>query len=114
MAKLALTPNSTFVVPVDIHTPGNKPAAVKFTFNHLSAREFDAFGATYDENRAKEPSDKTKRPAGEFLKTLIAGWDLDAEFNEANLIEFFDNYWNAEPATLQAYVAEMNGARRGN
>jgi hypothetical protein len=45
---------------------------------------------------------------------MVAGWDLEDEFTEANVTTLLENYIGAALATFQKYIDELVQARLGN
>lgn len=103
MAKLKLNPDPTFKTKVGIPVPGVGKAPVEFTFKHRTADQLAKWG-----NEVREASDP------ETIMDCVVAWDLDDEFNAANVKLFCNNYPGAAYAIVTDYMAELRGARAKN
>lgn len=103
MAKLKLTPDPTFKASVGIPVPGVGKAPVEFTFKHRTNDQLQRWG--------KEVESSTD---AETIMDCVQGWDLDDEFNAANVKIFCNNYPGAAYAIITDYMAELRGARTKN
>lgn len=109
MAKLKLTANPTFKAMVGIPVPGGEPVQVEFTFKHRDRKGLDAFLA----DLAKEDGTSMDTTV-KVLMSCVDGWELDEEFNEANLEVLLTNYHRAGHVISQTYVEELLQAKRKN
>ncbi|GGA05586.1 phage tail assembly chaperone [Dyella caseinilytica] len=103
MAKLKLNPAPTFTAQVKIPVPGGESDPVTFTFKHRKRTD------TID--WLKTTSTKEDYV---IVQDMAAGWDLDDEFTPDNIATLCDNYPGAGGAILDAYLAELRGARAKN
>jgi len=102
MAKFKLNPDPTFKAKVAIPVPGSAPAKVEFTFKHKTREQL------------KEWVESPSNDEVAQFREMVAGWELDDEFNDDNIRRLCDNYPGASLAVLAAYVDELRGARVGN
>lgn len=101
--KLILAASPTFKSKVAIPIPGGSPVLVEFTFKHR--QKDDLF--TWAQNLAgMEDVD--------LVKDVASGWDLDDEFNDANITALTQTYCGSARAILDRYFAEQTGAKLGN
>ncbi|SSY80299.1 phage tail assembly chaperone [Alysiella crassa] len=101
-SKLKLNPNPTFELLVSVPVAGKlENEDVLFTVKHLPqtklAEMFDD-GIVYRE----------------FGKEMVTGWDIDAPFNQDNLMILFDNYPQSAFLLFKAYEAEYYKAAGKN
>ena len=103
MAKLKLTPDPTFKFSVGIPVPGLGNAPVVFVFKHRNGDELEAWiKATSDSSDA------------ETIIDCAVSWDLDDEFNAANVKAFCNNYPGGAYAIVRGYMGELRGQRAKN
>jgi hypothetical protein len=50
----------------------------------------------------------------DLVKDVASGWDLDDEFNDANITALTQTYCGSARAILDKYFAEQTGAKLGN
>lgn len=103
MGKLTLAVEPTFVAPVAIPVPGDKPVPVKFTFKWRNADELEAWA-----------KDNAKKTDAELVLSMCSGWELDDEWTAENIEALCKKYQQAGAALVQAYAAELRGARAKN
>lgn len=103
-SKLKLKPNPTFKHAVLIPVPGADAEAVEFEFRARTQKELTAFA----EKIGDYPTDT------DLLLDFVAGWDIDAEFNAANVTALLENYPGCGQRILQGYLDENGKARLGN
>jgi hypothetical protein len=103
MPKLKLTPDPTFKAPVLIPVPGGPDASVVFTFKHRTREQVLAW--------LEEDKDAGDVPT---VNAVALGWDLDDEFNDANIERLCQNYAGAGYAIVNTYLTELRGARTKN
>lgn len=100
-----LVPNPTFKAGVGFHVPGQqKNEKITFTFKYRDTEQLAQF------------QEEIKGKSNEEIVLMIAdGWeDIDLEFNEEGLNQLFRYYHSAPERIIQAYYAELIGARLGN
>jgi hypothetical protein len=100
--KFTLTPNPTFKAPVEIPMPDGRVAKPVFEFKH---RTKDALDSLVKNTKIKDP---------DLLKEILTGWDLDDEFNDANIEALCSNFVMAPRAILNVYITALVEGRRGN
>jgi hypothetical protein len=101
--KLSLNAVPTFKAVVSIPVPGDGFTDVEFTFKYRTKDQFKEFGESL---KGCEDID--------LLMDIACGWDLDDPFDATSLEKMLQLYMGAAPAVLQAYVAEVTGARTKN
>lgn len=101
--KLILAASPTFKAKVAIPIPGAAPVLVEFTFKHRPKDEFVSWGQNLS---GVEDVD--------LVKDVASGWDLDDEFNDANITALTQTYGGSARAILDKYFAEQTGAKLGN
>ena len=101
-SKLKLNPNPTFELVVAIPVAGKlENEDIIFTVKFLpesKLNEITGEGVLY----------------ADFGKEIVVGWDIDAEFNEANLMILFDNYPQSARLLFEAYGKEVFKAAEKN
>jgi len=103
MAKLKLVANPTFAAEVGIPVAGADPVPVQFTFKHRTKTALDAWiGARADKNDADS-----------FME-MVEGWDLEDEYNRANVDLLLENYIGVALATYRTYINELVQAKLKN
>lgn len=101
-SKLKLQPNPTFELVVSVPVAGKlENEDVIFTVKFLP------------ESKLNEITGEGV-PYADFGKEIVAGWDIDAEFNEANLMILFDNYPQSARLLFEAYGKEVFKAAEKN
>lgn len=103
MAKLTLATEPTFVAPVAIPVPGDKPVPVKFTFLWRTPEELVAWS-----------EDNAKKTDAELVQSMCTGWELDDAWTPENIQALCSKYQQATAALVQTYAAELRGARAKN
>ncbi|WP_374424770.1 phage tail assembly chaperone [Chromobacterium sp.] len=103
MAKLTLAAAPTFPATVAIPVPGGGTDDVVLTFKHCTKSEL---------RKRIEKLDQTSDI--DLIESCTAGWDLDDEFNRANLVQLLENHHGAWSAIWGAYLQELVGVRQGN
>lgn len=103
MSKFKLDPSPTFKATVQIPVHGGDSIPVVFEFKHRTRDQMDEF---YKPKKA--------RAVEEQAMDMLAGWELDDEFNAENVAKLLQNYMGAAAALVTAYVTEMMQARTKN
>ncbi|MGR2664272.1 phage tail assembly chaperone [Chromobacterium haemolyticum] len=103
MAKLTLAAAPTFPATVAIPVPGGGTADVVFTFKHCTKSEL------------RKRIEKLEQTSDiDLIESCTAGWDLDDEFNRANLVQLLENHHGAALVAWNTFVRELTGLRQGN
>ena len=103
MAKIKLAADPTFTAMVSIPIPGAKPTPVEFTFKHRTKKDVAEWGNALAD-----------KPDVDLIKDMASGWELDDEFNDANIAMLCQNYAGAAFAIFETYLEELRGARAKN
>lgn len=104
MAKLQLKAAPTFQKEVGIKDAAGNATPVLLTFKHRTKTELDEF--------IKARPDKTDE---QTFMDMVVGWDLEDEFNEANVKLLMENYMGgAAMPTFTTYIDALIQARLGN
>lgn len=103
-SKFKLTPDPTFVAPVNIHVPGGTPHPVKFTFKYR----------TPDEYREFIESIRTVDDGVVWIRGMATGWDLPEEFSDENISEFVNSRFGVTEVVVRGYATGLMGAREKN
>jgi Phage tail assembly chaperone len=103
MASLSLKAKPTFSARVPVPVPGGEPVLVEFIFKHRTRSQLQAFSASRD-----DASDT------DSVLAMAEGWDLDAEFNAANVAELCENYIGAPSMVYLTYLQELAKSKTGN
>lgn len=103
MAKLSLNPAPTFKAKVGVPVAGGGAVDVEFTFRHRTKKQLEEF----IQGRADQQDVDT-------FMAMVLGWDLEDEFNQANVERLLDNYIGAALATYKAYLEELVKAKEKN
>lgn len=101
--KFSLTPNPTFKAKVEIPVPGGDTATLEMTFKHKTRDEFRAF-----------TDGLAGRTDADIVMDVAEAWSLEEKFTPANVEKLTQNYLGAGMAIMNAYFAELAGARKGN
>ena len=102
-SKLNLQSNPTFKCKVAIPVPGGEPVPVEIEYRHHSVSSINKF---WEEHSGAANV--------EVVWLLVAGWDLEDEYNRDNLQALLDNYPGAAAEIVGSFTAELYNARRGN
>lgn len=113
MAKLALKANPTFEVKVGIPTHGGEPVEVSFTFKHKTRTQYDAFAKEFSEREVKSSEDSIAADV-DYIMAICCGWELDDEFNAANVRELVENRVAVSAALSAAYTQTLMQVKLGN
>jgi hypothetical protein len=125
MAKFTLTQNPTFKADVMLPTVGGEPVKVAFEFKYRDRTELAGLYADWGE-RHKALGLKSEEVGlqqfttllidlqVEQLKAIVAGWDVDEEFNDENLRILVSSISATPSAVLAAYSDAFSKARLGN
>ena len=100
-----LVPNPTFPAKVGFHVPGETASQkITFTFKYRDTEQLAAF------------QEEIKGKGNVEVVMLIAeGWQgIDLPFDEESLAQLFRYHHSAPERIVQAYYAELIGARLGN
>ena len=103
MAKLALIANPTFKAKVGIPVAGGESVDVMMTFKHRTKTALDEF--------IKSRADKSDTDS---FMDMVCGWDLEDEFNPANVELLLENHIGAALAVYRSYVEELLAAKVKN
>ena len=103
MTKLNLVANPTFSAKVGIPVAGGETVDVVFTFRHRTKSQLDEFCS----------SRAGKSDTESFLE-MVSAWNLEDEFNPANVELLLENYIGAAMATFRVYVEQLVQAKVGN
>lgn len=102
--KLTLQPNPTFELMISVPVAGAlEKKNVLFTVKHLPQSQLEA---EFDGDDGFIYS--------EFGKKMVTDWDIDAEYNESNLLILFDNYPNLARLLFETYIKEYYKAAEKN
>lgn len=124
--KFSIKRDPTFKATVDLPVVGQKPVPVEFTFKWMDRKSLGQF----HENRRKFGADFMKKVEdGEQgsdlaafaiafevpqLKSIIAGWDIEEEFNDENLQTLVESGSELPAAIVNGYLTAYDKAREGN
>lgn len=101
--KFTLDPNPTFDLKVPVPVPGAGFAEIILTCKYRNKTQFSQF---LDE--IKDKSD------AEIVRSVVLGWNIDAEFNEENLNKLVENYMGSASSIVGAYAEELMKVREKN
>ncbi len=101
--KFTLDPNPTFDLKVPVPVPGAGFAEIILTCKYRNKTQFSQF---LDE--IKDKSD------AEIVRSVVLGWNIDAEFNEENLNKLVENYMGSASSIVRAYAEELLKVREKN
>lgn len=101
--KLILTVSPTFKANVAIPVAGKAPVNVEFTFKHRTRDQFREFLEALE-----------GREDAAVLMDIASGWDLDDAFDADSVEQMIQSYMGSAHAVLNAYMAELTGARVKN
>lgn len=100
MAKIKLVAEPTYKETVEIPVPGGEVSEIEVTFKHRTRDDMKAFV-----DKAKDMTDP------DLVQAVVAGWDLDEPFNDANVKTLLQNYHGAAGAIWHKYVTSLAGYR---
>ncbi|NUW66959.1 phage tail assembly chaperone [Vibrio coralliilyticus] len=115
-------PPDTFEAQVDFVLPGGETASITLTFRYQTRTAILAMMKNMDDALAELSGLEDTSAMLEQSMTLnvdsllqvVAGWDLDAEFNARHVRQLCDEYPMAPDAILTRYSRVMLEAQRGN
>ncbi|MGY3265162.1 phage tail assembly chaperone [Lysobacter sp. HA35] len=96
MTKLSLNPPSAFKSRVEIPVAGSRAVAVDFTFKY---RDREALRQFVGEMHGD----------AEAVLHAVEGWELDDDFNEANVRKLCNSYPGAAFAIVNEYLRQLQG-----
>lgn len=95
-----LEPKPTFIVPVDIHVPGEGKGKINAEFLFLDKDTRDEYVSGL--------KDKSNLEA---LAEIMVGWsEIDAPFTPDNLKKLLNTYSTSSTALFEAFFNELSGA----
>lgn len=103
MAKLTLNAAPTFKAKVGVPVAGGASVDVEFTFRHRTKKQLEEFVQGIS----------GQKDVDTFM-AMVIGWELEDEFNPANVEKLLDNYIGAALAIYQAYLEELVKAKEKN
>ncbi len=122
--KLGSRPKS-FTRTVKVELLDGSEGAITCTFKYRTRTEFGVFiDSIVDKAKAAGKSDATPTAAGlmelsheasaDYLLQILEGWDLDEEFNRANVEQLCNELPAAAAAVMETYRAAISEGRLGN
>lgn len=131
MAKIKLGARpKTFPYTVTVPMPEGGTASVQMLFRYRTRSEFGAFVDNLVATaRTAPPADQspeavlfslrqalehTRDTNADYILQIAEGWNLDEDFNLANLRQFCDELPGAAMAVIEAYRAALTEGRLGN
>ena len=131
MAKIKLGARpKTFTHTVSVSVPEGGTAQVQMVYKYRTRTEFGAFvdnllataGAAPPASQAEADVVFSLRQAlanardtnADYILQIADGWNLDEEFNRANLVQLCDELPGAAQAIIEAYRAARTEGRLGN
>lgn len=124
--KFSIKRDPTFTTTVNLPAPGQAPVPVSFTFKWMDreslAKFHDArmnFAKSFmDKAKETESGTELAKFAIDFevpqLKSIIASWDIEEEFNDDNLRALVESGSELPAAIVSGYLAAYDKAREGN
>ena len=127
MAKFKIKPDPTFTGEVAIPRVGGEPTVAPFVFKYLDREELAALFQEWDK-QTQSISDKYLSKKLDLksytsasvdmqvkqLKQILAGWEFDDEFNDANIRELVNSAVSVPSAIIQHYQEAFQRAKTGN
>lgn len=125
--KFSIKRDPTFKATVDLPCPGQAPIGVEFTFKWMDRKalvKFNedrySFAKRFGELAAE--SNTTSADLAEFaiefefpqLKSIVADWVMDEEFNDDNLKAFVESSSELPAAVVRGYLKSYERAAEGN
>lgn len=102
-AKLKLKPDPTFTALVDVRMPGGEVAKLGLTFKYRTKTQRNEW---LNSIRDKEDAD--------VFMSMVEAWDLEVPYDRENVVALLEAYDGTAILTVQKYLDELTGARRGN
>lgn len=113
--KFTLAVAPTFNAPVQIPVAGGGTAEINFTFKHRTRDEFKEFMESLKPAGVADGEEPVEGPKdSDVLLDIASGWDLVEPFDAASLEKLVQRYMGAAQAVINAYLAELTGARAKN
>lgn len=125
--KFSIKRNPTFAADVSLPVVGGEAVKVKFQFKWKDRKELMQFHANRYEfaaelaKMAAEPeveAEKISQFAIDFelsqMREIVAGWDIEEEFNDENLIALVESSSEVTAAIVRGYLDQYEEARKGN
>lgn len=127
MPKFSVKRNPTFTAAVSLPVVGGEAVVANFTFKHMNRMqlaEFQNSRIDFAKNIAGMAS-KEETTAGDIakfaidyefpqLKGIIEAWDIEEEFNDANLMALVESGSELTAAIVNGYIDAYHKAREGN
>lgn len=125
--KFSIKRDPTFTTTVNLPAPGQEPIPVGFTFKWMDRKalvKFNedryAFAKRFADFVVKD--DVTGSEVAQFaidfevpqLKSIIADWDIEEEFNDENLKTLVESGSELPAAIVRGYLEAYDKAREGN
>lgn len=101
--KLVLKPAPTFRATVFIPQPEGEPAEVEMVFKHRNKHELKTLA-----NQIGNSDDAV------LVSQMATGWDLDDDFNHANIQRLVSEHHQAAVSIWNTYFEKLTGLRLGN
>lgn len=128
MAKtFSIKRDPTFTTAVNLPSPGQDPVSVDFTFKWMDRKSLVKFNEaryTFAKSFAEyvHKEGVTAVDIGQFaidlefpqLKSIVAGWAVEEEFNDENLLAFVESGSELPAAVVEAYLKSYDKAIEGN
>lgn len=124
--KFSIKRDPTFKATVNLPSPGQEPVPVEFIFKWMDRKSLTAFNEArfkFGDDFIKKVEEKVSGPelaqfAIDFevpqLKSIIAGWDIEEEFNDESLRALVEAGSELPAAIVRGYLASYDKAREGN
>ncbi len=125
MAKIKLGQRpKTFKRMVSFPLLDNSMGQIELVFKYKTRSEFGSFIDALLEDAGKDKSDgnfsmkelmeRTADSNADYILQVAEGWNLDEEFNRANLQQLSDEIPAATAAIMEAYRLVISEGRQGN
>jgi hypothetical protein len=114
MPKLKLTVNPTFKAKVKIPVVGGEAVDVGMTFKHRTRKEWDEWVASAKERDTNGSAPPTIEDEVNSFLDVVVGWELEDEFNRANVELLLQNYYTAGTEVVRTYASELWNSKLKN
>lgn len=124
--KFSIKRDPTFTTTVNLPAPGQAPVPVSFTFKWMDRESLAKFHdarkefaeAFFEKTKSNATNAEIAKAVIDFevpqLKSIIAGWDIEEEFNDENLRALVESGSELPAAIVNGYLAAYDTAREGN
>lgn len=119
VVKLGQRPKN-FKMSISVPLPEGEKGTVECVCTYRTMTEWGAFADGMVNEKSieglswKEVLERKREKNAEYLMKVIEGWDLEAEFSKANVLQLCDEYPGIADEIINQYRAALIEGRLGN